>query len=114
MSLFVALWFTVMAPNALLPWASNQVTASVAEVTLSPSETQPDKLCYTLDNQSSCVDRDDIPAELKLTEPALVLTVGDDNIITTTDVSDEELEKQVTKALDIPTRLAHRVHLMER
>lgn len=109
-------WSGVSAilPDSLKPMSPTEITANAAEVHLSPSDTQPDKLCYTLDDRTSCVDRDSVPAELSLDEPALLLTIGDAQTVATLDASNEELEKQVAYALDMWGTEVDRVHLLNR
>lgn len=106
--------FTVITPDHLRPGDPTDITAQVAEVKLSASEIQPDKLCYTLEGQTSCLDRDDVPAELSLDEPALLLNIEGTQVIVSPDASNEQIEARVASALDIRNKNTERFHLLER
>lgn len=105
---------TVITPDNLRPGAPTEVTAQVAQVQLFPSEIQPDKLCYTLESQTTCLSRHQVPAELNLDQPALLLTIEDAQVIISPDASNEHIEAQVASALDIRGKNTERFHLLER
>lgn len=91
----------LLTPPALYPWTPTEIAVSAAEVHFFPSETQPDMLCYTIENQTSCLDRYKVPAEFSLNEPALLLTIGQERVVTSVNISDEMLTESVADALNI-------------
>lgn len=102
----------LITPPALYPWAPTEINVGAAEVRLFPSEAQPDMLCYTVENQTSCLDRDEVPAEFSLNEPVLLLTLERGHIVTDVNISDEMLTERIADTLHIHN--LDRINLVER